>query len=141
MAVSHVRQRASTTGRSSAVTVGDRLSFVFEVSGTETHFTNGYDPEPRARRIFACPKPFTLARIIRDAEGDPNHPTWRAKVCNLPELDVESLRSAQITAIESVEKSLVDQHSDRSLVHMATGAGKTYTAVIRQMLETRGEGA
>lgn len=62
-------------------------------------------------------------------------------MCNLPELDVESLRSAQITATESVEKSLADQHSDRSLVHMATGAGKTYTAVIRQMLETRGEDA
>jgi type I restriction enzyme R subunit len=44
-----------------AVTVGDRLPFVFEASGAETHFTNGYDPEPRARQIFSFPQPATLA--------------------------------------------------------------------------------
>lgn len=27
-----------------------RLPFVFEASGTETHFTNGFDPAPRAER-------------------------------------------------------------------------------------------
>src|SRR5215217_3903375 len=32
-----------------AVTVDDRLPFIFEASGSETHFTNGYDPDPRAR--------------------------------------------------------------------------------------------
>ena len=32
--------------RLKALTVDGRLPFVFEASGTETHFTNGYDPEP-----------------------------------------------------------------------------------------------
>ena len=41
--------------RLKALTVQGRLPFVFEASGTETHLTNGYDPEPRARRIFAFP--------------------------------------------------------------------------------------
>ena len=35
--------------RLKAVTTDGRLPFVFEASGSETHFTNGYDPNPRAR--------------------------------------------------------------------------------------------
>ena len=112
-----------------ALTIDGRLPFVFEASGTETHFTNGYDPGPRARRIFNVPKPATLARILRDAEAEPDRPTWRARVRDLPDLDEAPLRPAQITAITGVERSLVNQQFDRSLVQMATGAGKTYTAV------------
>ncbi|MGC4874969.1 DEAD/DEAH box helicase family protein [Micromonospora sp. DT43] len=115
--------------RLKALTVDGRLPFVFEASGAETHFTNGFDPQPRARRIFAFPQPGTLARILRDAETDPKRPTWRAKVRHLPPLDTAPLRPAQITAIRGVERSLGEQRFDRSLVQMATGAGKTYTAV------------
>ena len=115
--------------RKRAVTVHDRLPFVFEASGSETYFTNGYDPDPRARRVFCFPRPETLARVMRDANEEPERPTWRAKVRHLPALDEEFLRPAQVTAIKGVEKSLVDQHFDRSLVQMATGAGKTFTAV------------
>lgn len=115
--------------RLKALTHDGRLPFVFEASGTETHFTNGYDPDPRSRRLFNFPKPETLARILRDAEGDPAAPTWRAKVRHLPALDTTALRPAQITAVHGVERSLAAQHHDRSLVQMATGAGKTYTAV------------
>jgi len=112
-----------------SVTVDGRLPFVFEASGSETHFTNGYDPAPRARRVFSVPKPATLATIIRDAAADPEVPTWRAKVRQLPELDEAPLRPAQIIAIHGIERSLAEQHFDRSLVQMATGAGKTFTAV------------
>lgn len=59
-----------------ALTVHGRLSFIFEASGTETHFTNGYDPDPRARRLFNVPQPETLARILRDVEAAPTSPTW-----------------------------------------------------------------
>ncbi|MGF4043635.1 type I restriction endonuclease subunit R [Paenarthrobacter nitroguajacolicus] len=115
--------------RLKALTKEGRLPFIFESSGTETHFTNGYDPAPRARRLFNFPKPETLARILRDAQADPAAPTWRAKVGHIPALDTTGLRPAQITAIHGVEDSLIAQHHDRSLVQMATGAGKTYTAV------------
>jgi len=115
--------------RLKAVTTDGRLPFVFEASGSETHFTNGYDPNPRARRVFAFPQPATLARTLRDATADPDRPTWRGKVAAMPELDIKMLRPAQITAIGGIERSLAEQHFDRSLVQMATGAGKTFAAV------------
>jgi type I restriction enzyme R subunit len=115
--------------RLSVLTRDGRLPFVFEASGAETHFTNGFDPEPRSRRVFAFPRPETLARILRDAEDDPVNPTWRAKVRHLPALKTDGLRPAQVTAIQAIDRSLADQRFDRSLVQMATGAGKTYTAV------------
>ncbi len=112
--------------RLAALTTDGRLPFMFEASGTETHFTNGFDPDPRARRVFHFPKPATLGAILGD---DTEHRTWRGKVRALPPLDEKPLRPAQITAINGVERSLVDQRYDRSLVQMATGAGKTYAAV------------
>src|SRR5699024_3601551 len=87
-----------------AINTGGRLPFVFEASGSETHFTNGYDPNPRARRIFNFPKPTTLSQVVRDAKADPQNPTWRAKVHHLPDLDEARLRPAQITAIKGIEK-------------------------------------
>jgi type I restriction enzyme, R subunit len=112
-----------------SINVEGRLPFVFEASGSETHFTNGYDPQPRARRLFAFPQPATLARIVREATADPAAPTWRAKVRHLPPLDETGMRQAQIDAIHGIERSLAEQRHDRSLVQMATGAGKTYCAV------------
>ena len=115
--------------RLSVVTKDGRLPFVFEASGTETHFTNGFDPEPRSRRLFGFPRPEALARTLRDAEEDAVNSTWRGKVRRLPALKIDGLRPAQVTAIKAVESSLAEQRFDRSLVQMATGAGKTYTAV------------
>ena len=118
---------AEMRGRS--VTVDGRLPFVFEASGAETHFTNGLDPSPRARRIFNFPQPQFLIRLLRDLEGDAERPTWRAKVNSLPPLDTEHLRPAQIEAVTGIERSLKEQRFDRSLIQMATGAGKTFTAI------------
>ncbi|MFZ5869190.1 MAG: type I restriction-modification enzyme R subunit C-terminal domain-containing protein [Actinomycetota bacterium] len=115
--------------RLKALTKEGRLPFIFEASGTETHVTNGFDPVPRARRIFLVPRPETLARILRDAEADPDRPTWRAKVRQMPALVTDGLRPAQVDAIQGLERSLAEQRFDRSLIQMATGAGKTYTAV------------
>lgn len=113
--------------RLAALTTDGRLPFVFEASGSETHFTNGYDPHPRARRIFNFPKASTLAGILR--LRDEPHPTWRGKVRDLPALNIQPLRPAQIEAVNGVETSLREQRFDRSLIQMATGAGKTYAAV------------
>jgi len=113
--------------RLAALTKDGRLPFVFEASGTETHLTNGFDPAPRARRVFHFPKPSSLGDILK--RKDAEHPTWRGRVRVLPPLDERPLRPAQITAINGVETSLVEQRYDRSLVQMATGAGKTYAAV------------
>ncbi|AIF41815.1 DEAD/DEAH box helicase [Dermacoccus nishinomiyaensis] len=112
-----------------ATMVDGKLPFVFEASGSETHFTNGYDPHARARAVFNFPKPETLLSIIADARTNPDAPTWRGALQTMPELDERALRPAQITAITGIERSLREQRFDRSLVQMATGAGKTYTAV------------
>ncbi len=111
-----------------ALTTDGRLPFVFEASGTETHFTNGYDPEPRARRIFNFPKPSTLAGHPASARTS-EHPTWRGKVRDLPPLDERPLRRRRSPRSTASRRSLREQRFDRSLVQMATGAGKTYTAV------------
>ncbi|MFC8797239.1 DEAD/DEAH box helicase family protein [Promicromonospora sp. NPDC057138] len=115
--------------RKRATLVEDRLPFVFEASGTETHFTNGLDPDPRARKVFSFPKPAALARFLRAADESPGESTWRAKVRAMPPLDETLLRPAQVEAINNTEQSLSQQRFDRSLVQMATGAGKTFTAV------------
>ncbi|SDH80229.1 type I restriction endonuclease subunit R [Agrococcus jejuensis] len=116
--------------RKRALDAGGRLPFVFEASGTETHFTNGFDPAPRARRIFHFPKPEALGRIVRAASEHPQEAlTWRGRVGSLPTLEEGHLRPAQIDAIHGIERSLREQQFSRSLVQMATGAGKTYTAV------------
>jgi type I restriction enzyme R subunit len=112
-----------------AVLVADRLPFIFEASGSETHFTNGYDPRPRARSIFNFPRPETLDRILRFASKDPQKATWRAQVQEMPPYDGYDLRPASKVAVGAIEEALRKQQYSRSLVQMATGAGKTRMAV------------
>jgi type I restriction enzyme R subunit len=111
-----------------AVLHKDELPFIFEASGTETHFTNLYEPEPRARHIFNFQKPETLARIIREAETH-EQATWRGRVQDLPDTEGYDLRPASRRAVIAIEKSLSENQHSRSLVQMATGAGKTRMAV------------
>ena len=115
--------------RETAVLKDDRLPFIFEASGTETQYKNGFDPDPRARKIFNFPQPETLARITRDAEANPDAPTWRARVHNMPPYDDYDLRPASKIAVGAIENSLAAQNHSRSFVQMATGAGKTRMAV------------
>jgi type I restriction enzyme R subunit len=115
--------------RETAVLKDGRLPFVYEASGSETRFTNGFDPFPKARKIFNFQTPETLARLIRDYYANPTASTWRAKVLSMPSYDDYSLRPAQRDAIKGVEYSLGAGTHTRSLVQMATGAGKTRFAV------------
>jgi type I restriction enzyme R subunit len=52
----------------------------------------------------------------------------RARLLDVPELPEYKLRDCQIRAINNLEKSFKD-NKPRSLVQMATGSGKTYTAI------------
>jgi type I restriction enzyme R subunit len=115
--------------RPQAVLKDDRLPFVFEASGSETQYTNGFDPAPRARKIFNFPKPETLARIIRESVEHPEAPTWRGRIQYMPSYDDYDLRPASKIAVGAIEKSLAAGTHSRSLVQMATGAGKTRMAV------------
>jgi type I restriction enzyme R subunit len=122
------------------------LPFVYESTGAETHFTNGLDPEPRARNVFAFHKPDTIATWLQSLPspaaggvgGEGTHAaqeapiTFLAGVRSMPELVTEwgdhKLWPAQITAIRNLEKSLA-ANKPRALIQMATGSGKTFTAV------------
>ena len=103
------------------------LPFIYESTGAETRFTNGYDPDARSRRVFTFHRPDTLVEWARQITADPNHPTFRSRIRALPELDETGLWGKQATAIRNLEKSLADDHP-RSLIQMATGSGKTFTA-------------
>ena len=116
------------TQAKSAVLIDSELPFIYEASGSETNFTNVYDPEPRARHIFNFQKPETLARIIRESENQ-KQATWRGRVQSLPDTEGYDLRPASRRAVIAIEKSLKDNQHSRSLVQMATGAGKTRMAV------------
>ncbi|MFI9600918.1 DEAD/DEAH box helicase family protein [Streptomyces sp. NPDC052043] len=112
------------------------LPFRYVSDGGETRFRSILDPDSRTRRIFSFHQPRTLARWVRQAEEDEQAPSYRARLrWRMPDLDERPLRPAQIKAVRGVEDSVAlgkGQHGmgqSRSLVQMATGAGKTFTAV------------
>jgi type I restriction enzyme R subunit len=103
------------------------LPFLYESTGVETQFTNGYDPDARSREVFAVHRPETLARWLKRASDHPEVPTLRARLRQMPPIDSSSLWPAQLAAISGLEESFaVDK--PRALIQMATGSGKTYAA-------------
>ncbi len=116
------------------------LPFLYQSTGLETRFTNGLDPQPRSRPVFSFHRPETLASLIlqhSEVSGDLHGaslaaesaaPTLRGRLRTLPPLSITGLWPAQITAINNLEKSLA-QDRPRSLIQMATGSGKTFTAI------------
>lgn len=98
------------------------LRFVYESTGVITRFTDNLDPNPRSREIFNFHCPETLAKWMRENKS------LRDRLQDIPPLKTEGLRDCQITAITNLEESL-KQDRPRALVQMATGAGKTFTAI------------
>jgi len=99
--------------------------FAYESTGLETFFRNLNDPNPLSRRLFAFHKPETLKEWLAQKE------TLRAKLKRLENdhpLITEGLRDCQTEAITNLEKSFAEERP-RALIQMATGSGKTYTAV------------
>ncbi len=98
------------------------LPFLYESTGVETFFTNGLDPDPRSRRVFAFHQPATLHAWVRQPQQ------LRSRLQHLPPLITTGLWPAQIEAIANLERSFA-QNRSRALIQMATGSGKTFTAV------------
>ena len=104
------------------------LPFSYESTGIETHFTQGLDPQPRARAVFAFHRPETLAAFLKGlpAKGwessaavhtgtsqpltanDAGYvaPTFLGRLQAMPPLIEEGLWPAQIIAIRNLENSL-----------------------------------
>lgn len=101
---------------------GKPLPFLYEATGVITRFTDQRDPKPRSREIFTFHRPETLRELLSQEKS------LRARLLDLPPLDPANLRDCQITAITELEKSL-KLAKPRALVQMATGSGKTFTAI------------
>ena len=102
---------------------GAPLRFLFEATGQIIRFTDTADPAPRSREVFHFFRPETLADWA--ARGD----TLRRRLVEaMPALPAEKLRDCQIRAVTGLERSLA-ANRPRALIHMATGAGKTFTAI------------
>jgi len=96
--------------------------FGYESTGVETYFRDLRDPDPRSRRIFSFHKPETLKEWLSRKD------TLRARLKNLPPLITDGLRDCQVEAITNLDRSFAEARP-RALIQMASGSGKTYTAV------------
>ena len=100
------------------------LPFLYESTGQVTRFTNARDPHPRSREVFAFHRPETFQAWMRAPRS------FRSGIALLPPLNAAGLRECQITAITNLEASL-QADKPRALVQMATGSGKTFTAITQ----------
>jgi type I restriction enzyme R subunit len=120
------------------------LPMLYESTGKETQFTNLLDPEPRSRHVFTFHRPQALIDWVKAETTQPNPngkvvedaPAYRTGTATLagrfhrlPDIiDDPKLWPAQREAISNIERSL-KMNKPRALVQMATGSGKTFTAI------------
>jgi type I restriction enzyme R subunit len=111
------------------------VPFRYVSTGVETRFANYLDPEPRSRELFAFHRPETLAAWLLDVPKSDAYPvgearptTLRARLRSLPPLEAANLWPAQVKAVQNLETSF-SQDRPRALIQMATGSGKTFTAI------------
>jgi type I restriction enzyme R subunit len=96
--------------------------FSYESTGVETIFADRRDPDYRSRNVFTFHRPEVLAEWLKEEK------TLRARLKEIPELNYQNLWDCQFQAIKNLEKSLAENRQ-RALIQMATGSGKTFTAV------------
>jgi len=100
----------------------DPLIFLYESTGQITHFTDYRDAKPRAREIFTFHKSETFRDWLKQEKP------LRNRLLDIPFLPKEGLRDCQINAINNLDNSF-KQNRPRALIQMATGSGKTFTAI------------
>lgn len=98
------------------------IRFVYESTGEITRFTDYNDIKFRSREIFTFHKPEELERLLKETD------TLRNRLKCFPKLNEYGFRKCQINAINNLEKSF-SQGKPRALIQMATGSGKTFTAI------------
>jgi type I restriction enzyme, R subunit len=98
------------------------LPFIYESTGELTRFTDCRDPKPRSRAVFGFHRPETFAAWLKQGKS------LRTRLHDIPALNIDGLRDCQINAITNLEQSF-RENRPRALIQMATGSGKTFTAV------------
>ena len=104
------------------VKTGYTIRFAYEATSKLTRFTDYADQKYRSRPIFSFHRPESLRALLKADD------TIRNNMKHFPPFDTTGFRSCQITAIQNLERSFAENRP-RGLVQMATGAGKTFTAI------------
>ena len=99
-----------------------RPPFSYETTGIETLFADRRDPKHRSRHVFTFHRPEVLAEWLKDSIP------LRGRLKQTPVLDYKGLYKCQTDAIKNLERSFAESRQ-RALIQMATGSGKTFTAV------------
>lgn len=99
-----------------------RIRFAYEATDELTRFTDYDDIHYRSRNVFCFHQPQTLQKLLAASD------TVRNRMKRFPPLDTKGFRKCQIAAIQKLDQSL-SENRPKALVQMATGAGKTFTAI------------
>lgn len=105
------------------------LPFLYESTGKITRFTDTRDPKPRSREVFSFHRPETMRGWL-EAGASLRQRLAAMPLLNPNHLPAEALRlrDCQEIAVTNLEKSF-KLNKPRALVQMATGSGKTFTAI------------
>ncbi len=105
------------------------LRFLYQSTGVLTRFTDMADPKPRSREVFSFHRPEMLQRWIEDGAS------LRTRLTTIPLLNSTKrpaaelgLRDCKEIAVTNLEDSL-KRAKLCALIQMATGSGKTFTAI------------
>ena len=104
------------------ITTDYKIRFAYEATGQITRFTDYNDIKCRSRSVFSFHRPETLLSLLSKDD------TIRNNLKHFPEFDTSGFRKCQITAIQNLDTSFAENRP-KALVQMATGAGKTFTAI------------
>ncbi len=99
-----------------------KLPFVYESTGEITRFTDYRDSKPRSRPVFTFHRPETFVQWCKEEKS------LRTRLHDLPLLPTAGLRDCQVKAINQLEASFKEA-KPKALIQMATGSGKTFTAI------------
>lgn len=98
------------------------IRFAYEATDVLVRFCDYHDKDYRSRQVYSFHRPEQLRTWLKASD------TLRNRLRSFPELNTSGFRRCQINAIVNLESSF-SQNRPRALIQMATGAGKTYTAI------------
>ncbi len=104
------------------VPAGYKIKFAYEATDKITRFTDYNDINFRSRTVFTFKRPENLNYLLLQQD------TIRNNLKHLPPCQTTGFRACQINAINNLDVSL-SNNKPKALVQMATGAGKTFTAI------------
>lgn len=99
-----------------------KIRFAYETTDKLIRFTDYNDIKYRSRTVFSFHRPETLFALLQQPE------TIRNNMKHFPTLDEKGFRKCQVNAIKNLDNSFAENRP-KALVQMATGAGKTFTAI------------